>query len=299
MDITNSTEKTEEINNKCNNININISGTLNKSISGNYDTINKINKKMEIFDKKLFNLELLIKEKIFEILNQMEKLQKFFNIPLNNSNNNNNNNNNDNPAKMLITSIKTRNQLIPLYNNNTKETNSLNSFNFNTNTAPNINLQNNETTTYDYTNNNINNNNNNNNNISKRNSQDDYFIGCTSKRLAPIIEIDVNNLQFSPSPMRTQYKIYSSKKKEGRNKWNKSGLTTNFKDISIKRNDNKENFRPNYTNTDLNSNSNNNSTQIRLFGKGVGFGVNKWINLNKLMTHEKSSRDSITNTNII
>ena len=291
MDITNSTEKTEEINNKCNNININISGTLNKSISGNYDTINKINKKMEIFDKKLFSLELLIKEKIMEILNQMEKLQKFFNISLNN--NNNNNNNNDNPAKMLITSIRTRNQLIPLYNNN-KETNSLNSFNFNTNTAPNINLQNSETTTYDYSNNNINNNN---NNISKRNSQDDYFIGCTSKRLAPIIEIDVNNLQFSPSPMRTQYKIYSSKKKEGRNKWNKSGLTTNFKDISIKRNDNKENFRPNYTNTDLNSN--NNSTQIRLFGKGVGFGVNKWINLNKLMTHEKSSRDSITNTNII
>ena len=292
MDITNSTEKTEEINNKCNNININISGTLNKSISGNYDTINKINKKMEIFDKKLFSLELLIKEKIMEILNQMEKLQKFFNISLNN-NNNNNNNNNDNPAKMLITSIRTRNQLIPLYNNN-KEANSLNSFNFNTNTAPNINLQNSETTTYDYSNTNINNNN---NNISKRNSQDDYFIGCTSKRLAPIIEIDVNNLQFSPSPMRTQYKIYSSKKKEGRNKWNKSGLTTNFKDISIKRNDNKENFRPNYTNTDLNSN--NNSTQIRLFGKGVGFGVNKWINLNKLMTHEKSSRDSITNTNII
>ena len=311
MDITNSTEKTEEINNKCNNnININISGTLNKSINGNYDTVNKINKKMDIFDKKLFNLELLLKEKIIEILNQMEKLQNFFNITYNNNNNNINNNNN-NLTKMLISSIKTRNHLVPLYNtntnintnnNNTKEANGLNTFNINTNTTPNIILQNNETTTtYDYTNNNnANNNNNVNNNINKRNSQDDYFIGCTARRLAPIIEIDVNNLQFSPSHERTQYKIYSSKKKEGRNKWNKSGLSNNYKDINIKKNENKENFRPNYTsytNTELNSN--NNSTQIRLFGKGIGFGVNKWINLNKLITHEKSSKDFITNNNII
>ena len=312
MDVTNSTEKTEDINNKCNNININISGTLNKSINGNYDTIYKINKKMDIFDKRLFNLELLLKEKIIEILNQMDKLQNFFNITYNNNNNNNINNinnnninNNNNLTKMLISSIKTRNHLIPLYNNSNKEANGLNTYNFNTNTTPNIILQNNETTTtYDYANNNasnnnnnINNNPNNNNNINKRNSQDDYFIGCTSRRLAPIIEIDVNNLQFSPSHGRTQYKIYSSKKKEGRNKWNKSGLTSNFKDINIKKNDNKENFRPNYTYTDLNSN--NNSTQIRLFGKGIGFGVNKWINLNKLMTHEKSSKDNISNTNII
>ena len=311
MDITNSTEKTEEINNKCNNnININISGTLNKSINGNYDTVNKINKKMDIFDKKLFNLELLLKEKIIEILNQMEKLQNFFNITYNNNNNNISSNNN-NLTKMLISSIKTRNHLVPLYNintnintnnNNTKEANGLNTFNINTNTTPNIILQNNETTTtYDYTNNNnANNNNNVNNNINKRNSQDDYFIGCTARRLAPIIEIDVNNLQFSPSHERTQYKIYSSKKKEGRNKWNKSGLSNNYKDINIKKNENKENFRPNYTsytNTELNSN--NNSTQIRLFGKGIGFGVNKWINLNKLITHEKSSKDFIANNNII
>ena len=312
MDITNSTEKTEEINNKCNNnININISGTLNKSINGNYDTVNKINKKMDIFDKKLFNLELLLKEKIIEILNQMEKLQNFFNINYNNNNSNISSNNN-NLTKMLISSIKTRNHLVPLYNtntntntnnNNTKEANGLNTFNINTNTTPNIILQNNETTTtYDYTNNNnANNNNNVNNNINKRNSQDDYFIGCTARRLAPIIEIDVNNLQFSPSHERTQYKIYSSKKKEGRNKWNKSGLSNNYKDINIKKNENKENFRPNYTsytNTELNSN--NNSTQIRLFGKGIGFGVNKWINLNKLITHEKSSKDNnIANINII
>ena len=322
MDITNSTEKTEDINNKCNNnININISGTLNKSINGNYDTIKKINKKMDIFDKKLFNLELLLKEKIIEILNQMEKFQNFFNITCNNNNNINNNN----LTKMIISSIKTRNHLVPLYNtntnintnNNTKEINSLNTYNFNTNNTPNIILQNNEPTPmYDNTNNianndNINNNNNVNNNnansnninvnnINKRNSQDDYFIGCTSRRLAPIIEIDVNNLQFSPSHGRPQYKIYSSKKKEGRNKWNKSSFSNNYKDINIKKNENKENFRPNYTsytNTDLNSN--NNSTQIRLFGKGLGFGVNKWINLNKLMTHEKSSKDNITNTNII
>ena len=291
MDMTNSTEKTEEVNTKCNNnININISGTLNKSINGNCDSIIKINKKMDLFDKKLYSLELLLKEKIIEILNQMQKFQNFFNISFN-TNNNNNSNSNNNSAKMLISSIRTRNQLIPIYNNNPKETSNLNSNNININTSPNVNLQNNEVT-YDYINN-INN-----NNINKRNSQDDYFIGCTSKRLAPIIEIDVNNLQFSPSPARTQYKIYSSRKKDSRNKWNKSGVSSNYKDINIKRNENKENIRPN--NTDLNSN---NSTQIRLFGKGsntLGFGVNKWINLNKLITHEKSSKDNnIANINII
>ena len=153
-----------------------------------------------------------------------------------------------------------------------------------------MNLQNNEVT-YDYINN-INN-----NNINKRNSQDDYFIGCTSKRLAPIIEIDVNKLQFSPSPARTQYKIYSSRKKDSRNKWNKSGVSSNYKDINIKRNENKENIRPN--NNDLNSN---NSTQIRLFGKGsntLGFGVNKWINLNKLINYDKPIKENISNTALI
>lgn len=134
------------------------------------------------------------------------------------------------------------------------------------------------------------------NSISKRNSQDDYFIGCSVRRLAPIIEIDVNNLQFSPSHTRTQYKVYSSKKKESRNKWNKSGITTNFKDIKIKRNENKENIRPFNSNFD----SNNNGTQIRLFGKErnlVGMGVNKWINLNKLIDREKSSKDNNPNSN--
>jgi hypothetical protein len=138
------------------------------------------------------------------------------------------------------------------------------------------------------------------NNINKRNSQDDYFVGCSVKRLAPIIEIDVNNLQFSPSPAR-QYKIFSSRKKESRNKFNKTAITSNFKDIKIKRNDNKENVRPCFTNID-GLNSNNNGNQIRLFGKGgnlTGTGVNKWINLNKLINYDKPLRENNSNTALV
>ena len=180
----------------------------------------------------------------------------------------------------------------PLYNNQ-KETN-FNFNNFNINTTPNINLGKNEIS-YDYLNNV-----NNVNNINKRNSQDDYFVGCSVKRLAPIIEIDVNNLQFSPSPAR-QYKIFSSRKKESRNKFNKTAITSNFKDIKIKRNDNKENVRPCFTNID-GLNSNNNGNQIRLFGKGgnlTGTGVNKWINLNKLINYDKPLRENTSNTALV
>ena len=289
MDITNSTEKTDDNNkyannnqmnnmnnNMNNNINISIngiSGTMNKNINQNTDTTNMttINKKMDLFDKKLYNLENLLKEKIIEILYQMEKLQNFFNLSFNNKN---------------LSKIKS-----PLYNN-TKEAN-LTFNNLNTNTTPSMNLGKNDNS-YDYINN-I-------NNLNKRNSQDDYFVGCSIRRLAPIIEIDVNNLQFSPSPARTQYKIFSSRKKESRNKWNKAGLTTNFKDIKIKRNENKENLRPVNTNVDIN-NSNNNGTQIRIFGKGGGNilapGVNKWINLNKLVNYEKPNKENISNNALI
>ena len=283
IDVTNSTEKTDDIitNNinkyaSNNNINISISGILNKN-NNNADNnvnnnnnininINTINKKMDLFDKKLFSLETLLKEKIIEILYQMEKLQNFFNIsfnPNNIPNNINNINNNINNFKYPISSARIKS----LLNQNSKEA-SVNFNNLNTNTTPNSFLMKNNDMNNDYI-----------NNINKRNSQDDYFIGCSIKRLAPIIEIDVNNLQFSPAPARTQYKIFSSKKKESRNKWNKSGMSTNYKDIKIKRNENKENIN-------LNSN-NNNGTQIRLFGKGANNltmgGVNKWINLNKLI----------------
>jgi hypothetical protein len=284
MDITNSTEKTDELNNKChmnnnmmnNNINISISGTANKNNVSNPENvnINSMNKKMDLFDKKLFNLETLLKDKIVEILYQMEKLQNFFNLSFNNKN-------------PISSRLKT-----PLYNNQ-KETN-FNFNNFNINTTPNINLGKNEIS-YDYLNNV-----NNVNNINKRNSQDDYFVGCSVKRLAPIIEIDVNNLQFSPSPAR-QYKIFSSRKKESRNKFNKTAITSNFKDIKIKRNDNKENVRPCFTNID-GLNSNNNGNQIRLFGKGgnlTGTGVNKWINLNKLINYDKPLRENISNTALV
>ena len=286
MDITNSTEKTDDLNNKHlmnnnnmmnNNINISISGTANKNNVSNSENanINSMNKKMDLFDKKLFNLETLLKDKIVEILYQMEKLQNFFNLQFNNR---------------VPISSRLKN---PLYNNQ-KETN-FNFNNFNINTTPNLNLGKNEIS-YDYLNN-INNM----NNLNKRNSQDDYFVGCSVKRLAPIIEIDVNNLQFSPSPAR-QYKIFSSRKKESRNKFNKTAFTSNFKDIKIKRNDNKENIRPCYTNIDGLNPNNNNGTQIRLFGKGgnlTGTGVNKWINLNKLINYDKPLRENNSNTALV
>ena len=209
MDVSNSTEKTDDINklhlnnnnNMNNNINISINSTNNnKNINQNCENvntnINNMNKKMDLFDKKLFNLEALLKEKIMEILNQMEKIQNFFKFSFSN--------------KIQITS-RPKNPS----NFSNKETN-FNFNNFNINTTPNINLGKNEIS-YEYITNT-----NNINNLNKRNSQDDYFVGCTVKRLAPIIEIDVNNLQFSPSPNRTQYKVFSSRRKEGRNKFNKN-----------------------------------------------------------------------------
>ena len=294
MDITNSTEKTDDINklqsnnnnntNMNKNINISISSnTNNKNINPNSDNvnvnanINTMNKKMDLFDKKLFNLEILLKEKIIEILNQMEKIQNFFKFSFSN--------------KIQITS-RPKNPS----NFSNKETN-FNFNNFNINTTPNINLGKNEIS-YEYITNT-----NNINNLNKRNSQDDYFVGCSVKRLAPIIEIDVNNLQFSPSHTRTQFKVFSSKRKDSRNKFIKNGVTTNFKDIKIKRNENKENLKPSNTNIDgLNSSSNNNGTQIRVFGKGgntTGTGVNKWINLNKLINYDKSIKENNSNTALI
>ena len=290
MDVSNSTEKTDDINklhlnnnnNMNNNINISINSTNNnKNINPNCENvntnINNMNKKMDLFDKKLFNLEALLKEKIIEILNQMEKIQNFFKFSFSN--------------KIQITS-RPKNPS----NFSNKETN-FNFNNFNINTTPNINLGKNEIS-YEYITNT-----NNINNLNKRNSQDDYFVGCTVKRLAPIIEIDVNNLQFSPSPTRTQFKVFSSKRKDSRNKFIKNGVTTNFKDIKLKRNENKENLKPSNTNIDgLNSSSNNNGTQIRVFGKGgntTGTGVNKWINLNKLINYDKSIKENNSNTALI
>ena len=290
MDVSNSTEKTDDINklhlnnnnNMNNNINISINSTNNnKNINPNCENvntnINNMNKKMDLFDKKLFNLEALLKEKIMEILNQMEKIQNFFKFSFSN--------------KIQITS-RPKNPS----NFSNKETN-FNFNNFNINTTPNINLGKNEIS-YEYITNT-----NNINNLNKRNSQDDYFVGCSVKRLAPIIEIDVNNLQFSPSPTRTQFKVFSSKRKDSRNKFIKNGVTTNFKDIKIKRNENKENLKPSNTNIDgLNSSNNNNGTQIRVFGKGgstMGTGVNKWINLNKLINYDKSIKENNSNTALI
>ena len=95
------------------------------------------------------------------------------------------------------------------------------------------------------------------------------------KKIAPIIQIDPNNLQFSPSPKKTQTIIGNKINKENKNKKLKVGFTNNFKEIKIfnKRGDNKENMRTinNMDHWDL--------TQYRLFGKTGNFqGVNKWIN---------------------
>ena len=132
-----------------------------------------------------------------------------------------------------------------------------------------------------------------NNNIITHNSHDDYFINCHSiKKIAPIIEIDPNNLQFSPSPTKTQTIIGNKINKENKNKKLKVGFTNNFKEIKIfnKRGDNKENMRTinNMDHWDL--------TQYRLFGKTGNFqGVNKWINLNKLIKYEQSKTANTSN----
>ncbi len=64
------------------------------------------------------------------------------------------------------------------------------------------------------------------------------------------------------------------------NKSNKFGYSNNYKDIKIfKKNENKENIR----------NDNFDLTQFRILGKNTSIlGVNKWINLNKLIKYEQN-----------
>ena len=247
-----STEKTEEtpkvnvintfsnINNACNANNINnVSGSNNNKcvININQNEYNSLNKKMDLFDKKLYDLESLLKEKIVEILLQIDNLQN-----------------------VCYYSLKQKKAINQKMNNA--------NFSMNANLNSNINITNpNEIS----------------NNIKTVSSRDDYFIHSHSvKRIAPIIEIDPNNLQFSPSPNRNQNVVMSNKKSRDKNvnKSNKFGYSNNYKDIKIfKKNENKENIR----------NDNFDLTQFRILGKNTSIlGVNKWINLNKLIKYEQN-----------
>jgi hypothetical protein len=239
-----STEKTEEIktgnsNNICN---INI----------NQNDYNSLSKKMDSFDKKLLDLESLLKEKIIEILLQIENLQNTCGYSLNNQR-------------------KSFNQKLNNINN---------AINF----PDNLNINNiNSQSDFLY------------NNFRRNNSRDDYFIHSHSvKRLAPIIEIDPINLQFSPSPIKTQNIILSNKKSKGQNKSKglKTSFTNNFKDIRLfRKNENKENSRTvsNLDNWDI--------TKFKIITKS-GIGVNKWINLNKLIKYEQSKTANFSSNNI-
>lgn len=232
-----STEKTEEHRQGNNNI---------CTININQNDYNLLNKKIDLFDKKLFDLESLLKEKIFEILLQMDNLQNIFYHSFNNNNNK-----------------KPINQKLSL--NNTK--------NSNINTK-NINIEKNGT------NDNIT------NNIASHNYHDDYFVNCHSfKKIAPIIEINPDNLQFLPSPSKTQTIIINKKSRE-QNK-NKN-ITNNFKNIKI--------FRKNEGNRIINNLEQWDLAQYRLNVKnGSILGVNKWINLNKLIKYEQSKTANLSN----
>ena len=215
------------------------------SIIPNQNEYNSLNKKMEIFDKKLVDLENLLKQKLFEIFSQMDNLQNvFFTL------------NKKRPYNQKLNNI-----------NSSINTNIVNS-NFNI-TGPNENINNNKTI-----------------------SHDDYFIHSHSvKRIAPIIEIDPNNLQFSPSPSRNQNQVMNTRKSKEQktNKGIRNGYT-NFKDIKLfTKSENKENLRTNNTIDSLDL------TQFKILGKNSSFaGVNKWINLNKLIKYEQSRTSNIS-----
>ena len=211
----------------------------------NQNEYNSLNKKMEIFDKKLIDLENLLKQKLFEIFSQMDNLQNvFFTL------------NKKKPYNQKLNNI-----------NSSINTNIVNS-NFNI-TGPNENINNNKTI-----------------------SHDDYFVHSHSvKRIAPIIEIDPNNLQFSPSPSRNQNQVMNTKKSKEQktNKGIRNGYS-NFKDIKLfTKSENKENLRTNNTIDSLDL------TQFKILGKNSSFaGVNKWINLNKLIKYEQARTSNIS-----
>ena len=223
---TMSTEKTEEQKDV---ININNIGPLYV----NQNDLNSINKKIGIFDKKLIDLETLLKQKMAEFLKQFDNLQNTCYYLLNYN-------------KSIDKKFK-RNDCIM-------------------NLTPKINL----TDPSDSIN----------NFIKVNNSNDDYFIHSHSvKKMAPIVEIDPNNLQLSPSPSRNENAFLSNRRSKDKDlnriKENKKYFSNNFLDINIiKKNDNKENI-----------NSNNSKYidyfQYKIHGKNMNnLDNNKWTNSN-------------------
>ena len=224
-----------------------------KNINGNQNEYKSLNKKMELFDKKLFNLESLLKEKIIEILIQMDNLQNMCYYGLN---------------KKKVINQKLNNNINNLTSVNLTMNNNLNSNMMNRNISN------------DFINN---------NNLITQNCHDDYYINCNSiKKIAPIIEINPENLQLSPSPSKTQNFIGKKSKDQGKTRAFKIGETNNFKDIKIfKKNENKENIKPN---------NNIDNWDLSQLGKnGNFFGVNKWINLNRLIKMDQLKNSTISN----
>jgi hypothetical protein len=200
----------------------------------NQNDLNSINKKMGAFDKKLIDLEFLLKQKMAEFLKQFDKLQNTCYYLLNYRKNTDKKfNKND-----FIRNISSKVNL----------------------TEPNENI---------------------NNYIKVNNSNDDYFVHSHSvKKLAPIVEIDPNNLEFSLSPSRKENIILSNRKNKekesNRIKENKKAFCNNFLDIKIvKKNENKENNNSNSRNIDY--------FQYKIHGKNMNNfdnNNNKWINSN-------------------
>ena len=254
-----STEKTEERKITTNNNNNNNIGSINI----NQNDYNLLSKKIDSFDKKLVDLETLLKGKIVDILLQIENLQNKNNNILNNKK-----------------SIKQK-----IGNNNIYMNSNINSNISNNNrnlTGPNELFS---------------------NNIKNKNSRDDYFVHSHSvKRIAPIIEIDPINLQFSPSPTRNENILSTKKSREQKSKDNKSRFINNFNDIKIiRKSENKENIITNKNNDKIDKSDKFDKfdlTQFRIFGKNNNvLGVNKWFNLNKLIKYEQSRTANFSSNN--
>ena len=200
----------------------------------NQNDLNSINKKMGAFDKKLIDLEFLLKQKMAEFLKQFDKLQ--------------------NTCYYLLN-----------YRKNTDKKFTKNDFIRNISSKVNLTEPNENINNY----------------IKVNNSNDDYFVHSHSvKKLAPIVEIDPNNLEFSLSPSRKENIILSNRKNKekesNRIKENKKAFCNNFLDIKIvKKNENKENNNTNSRNIDY--------FQYKIHGKNMNNfdnNNNKWINSN-------------------
>ena len=245
-----STEKTEEGKVVKANRNSNNICTININ-QNDYDSMNK---KMDIFEKKLFDLESILKEKIFEVLSQFDNLQNiFFSSIVKNKNTNNFDN-------------------INISNSNIYK---------NLNIKPFSKINMNRSFSIDYM-----------DNLATCRSNDDYYIKSHSvRKIAPIVEINPNNLQFSPSPAKTPTILSNKKSIEQNKKMGSKAVTNNFKDIKlVGKSENKENIK-NINNLDYND-----ITQNRLFAKNGNFiGVTKWINLNRLVKNEKTKISNIPN----